>query len=508
MKLHRLFSVLLSALIVVSASVVPFSASDKSVPRKDSIVIEKIDFQNPGFIRGMDVSSIVSLEKAGVSFKNERGAEEDIFKILSDNGVNYIRVRVWNDPFDASGNGYGGGNNDLQSAKLIGKRAADYGMKLLVDFHYSDFWADPAKQKAPKAWEGMTVSQKQTAVYNYTLNSLYELKSAGADVGMVQIGNETTSGIAGVYDFNDIHRIFSSGASAVRSFDSSVLVAIHFTNPEKTSTIKWYADYLAQKNVDYDVFATSYYPYWHGSLENLTNVFNYVSDTYGKYTMVAETSYANTLEDTDGHANTVAQGNNDTGENLLWDFTVQGQADEVRAVMNAVNSVHNGNGLGVFYWEGAWITVGDITGKTGSDWTSQFNSNKSLWEQYGCGWASSFSSEYDPDDAGVYFGGSAVDNQAFFDAEGKALPSLHVFENVVTGSIDDDVITGDVTGDGIVNVCDVTEVQRFVADMTELSLKQRLAADVDRDGVISILDSTVIQRYLAEYEVAGVGELY
>ena len=208
----------------------------------------------------------------------------------------------------------------------------------------------------------------------------------------------------------------------MRDFDPNVLVALHFTNPEREGLVKYLANFLNEYAVDYDVYATSYYPYWHGSLANLTNVLGYVAETYGKYVMVAETSYANTLADTDGHDNTVREQSNSSGENLLWQFDCQGQADEVRAVMNAVNNVGE-KGLGVCYWEGAWITVGDTTGKTGAELEERYNQNKVLWEQYGCGWAASAASEYDPDDAGRYYGGSAVDNQAFFDAQGRALPS-------------------------------------------------------------------------------------
>lgn len=483
-------------------SVLPSAAAlDCSAPVKDSIAVEKIDFQHDGFIRGMDVSSVISLEQAGVSFKTEGGTTQDIFKILSDSGVNYIRVRVWNNPYDSSGKGYGGGNSDIEKAKEIGRRAAENGMKLLVDFHYSDFWADPSKQKEPKAWAGLSVSQKQSRLYDETLSSLYALRSAGADIGMVQIGNEITSGIAGCYDNAGRAALLSKGAQAVRAFDPHALVVCHFTDPQKTDTIKWFADYLHQYGVDYDVFASSYYPSWHGSLDNLTGVFNYVADTYGKYTMVAETSYPYTLEDTDGHGNTVSYWNNNTGDNMRWDFSVQGQADEVRAVMNAVNNVHNGKGLGVFYWEGAWITVGDITGKSGSAYTAQWNANHAVWEQYGCGWAASYSVEYDPDDAGIYYGGSAVDNQAFFDAQGRALPSLRVFVDVCTGAVSEALLSGDVNGDGAVNVRDVTEVQRFLAELRDLSSLRRCAADVDRDAAITVSDITVLQRYLAEFDV-------
>lgn len=484
--LKKILSVIIALTLAISSII--------AVSAESGITVEKIEFQNPEFIRGMDVSSVISLESSGVTYKNLNGEVEDLFKILSDNGVNYIRVRVWNDPYDKDGNGYGGGNNDVQKACEIGKRAARYGMKLLVDFHYSDFWADPAKQKAPKAWSALNVNNKADAVYNFTLNSLNEIKSAGAQIEMVQIGNETTSGIAGETGKTEMAKIFNSGASAVRDFDKNTLVALHFTNPEKTDTIKWFADYLNDYKVDYDVFAVSYYPYWHGSLDNLTAVLDYAANTYGKYAMVAETSYANTLDDTDGHPNTVSYWNNNTGDNLLWDFSTQGQADEVRAVMNAVNNVKNGRGLGVFYWEGAWITVGDVT-NSGSRYDEILTHNKTLWEQNGSGWASSYSVDFDPDDAGKWYGGSAVDNQAFFDPQGKALPSLTVFKRVL-GELD--FILGDVNGDGFITVADATLVQQHAAEMIALEGNAAKAADTNKDGFITVADATLIQQYAAE----------
>lgn len=484
--LKKSICIILALLMILSFSVTAF-AEDGDVN------VERIDFKNPGFIRGMDVSSVISLEASGVTFKNEDGETEDLFKLLSDHGVNYIRVRVWNDPYDSSGNGYGGGNSDVQKACEIGKRAARYGMKLLVDFHYSDFWADPGKQKAPKAWDGMTVAQKAQALYDYTYNSLNEIKSAGAAIGMVQIGNETNSGIAGESGHSEMARLFNSGASAVRAFDENVLVALHFTNPENKNAIMWFADYLNEYNVNYDVFAVSYYPYWHGSLENLTAVLDYAANTYNKYAMVAETSYAIDLRDTDGHPNTVSAWNNNTGDNLLWEFTPQGQAEEVRAVMNAVNNVNNGRGLGVFYWEGAWISVGDTRRLGGDAYDARVAQNKLLWEKYGSGWASSYSVEYDPDDAGVYYGGCAVENQAFFDPSGKALPSLAVFKRVRG-----DASLGDVNADEVITVADATLVQQHAAEMIVLEGDSLIAADTNRDGVVTVADATLIQQYAAE----------
>jgi arabinogalactan endo-1,4-beta-galactosidase len=391
-------------------------------PVEADIFVERVDGISEDFIKGVDVSSIISLEKSGVTFKNEAGAEQDIFKTLADSGVNYVRVRVWNDPFDAAGNGYGGGNNDLATAIEIGKRATANGMKLLVDFHYSDFWADPAKQQAPKAWAKLSFEDKKVALYDYTKDSLQAMKDAGIDIGMVQVGNETNGGVAGEKDWTKISALFNEGSKAVRSIDPTILVAVHFTNPETAGRYTSIAKTLQDNGVDYDVFASSYYPFWHGTLSNLTNVLKNVADEYGKKVMVAETSYAYTAEDGDGHGNTAPK---DSGQVLNYPITVQGQVNSVRDVIEAVVNVGEA-GIGVFYWEPAWLPVGPA---------SQHEQNKVIWEKYGSGWATSFAGEYDPHDAGAWYGGSAVDNQALFDFTGKPLPSLNVFNYVDTGAV-------------------------------------------------------------------------
>ena len=376
----------------------------------DTLYVEKVKKMPKDFILGMDASCVPSLEASGVKYYDYDGTEKDVYQILSENGVNYIRVRVWNDPFDADGNGYGGGNCDIDNAVIIGKRATQYGMKLLVDFHYSDFWADPAKQMVPKAWVGMNSTEMSSALYDYTKESLQKLVDAGVDVGMVQIGNETNGYMCGFKGWMDITNLMRAGSQAVREVCPEALVAVHFANPEKVTNYKNYAYYLASNQVDYDVFASSYYPFWHGTLENLAEVLNNVATTYGKKTMIAETAYVNTLEDTDFYGN--------SGNDALkpYPFTEQGQANHIRALTDAaVNQMENC--IGVFYWEGTWISVG------GDSWEE----NSVLWEKYGSGWASSYSVEYDPNDAGKYYGGCAVDNQAFFDADGKVRESLKVF---------------------------------------------------------------------------------
>lgn len=391
------------------------------------------------FITGADLSSYISLKESGTVFKDENGkplSDAAFFKYLRDGGTNWVRIRIWNNPYDSSGRGYGGGNNDLEKAKKIGKLATDAGMKVLIDFHYSDFWADPAKQQAPKAWKALGLSEKEEAVYNYTLNSLNALKTAGVDVGMVQVGNETNNAICGENSRENMAKIFNAGSRAVRAFDQNCLVALHFTNPEKGSYYTGWAGDLQKYEVDYDVFASSYYPFWHGTTSNLESVLKEVAETYGKKVMVAETSWTTSWEDGDGHENTAPR----TTQDLDYDISLQGQADEIRDVVNAVNNVNKsqpGKAIGVFYWEPAWISPYYVYDEDGNADDKLVKQNQEAWEKYGSGWAASYASEYDPDDAGKWYGGSAVDNQSWFDFEGNALATAKIYSLIRTGAVAD-----------------------------------------------------------------------
>ena len=404
------------------------------------LYVRKAEHLPEDFFLGMDVSSVLSLEASGVRYRDTDGTEKDLFALLSENGVNLIRVRVWNDPFDSDGNGYGGGNNNIEAAVEIGRRAAAYGLPLLVDFHYSDFWADPSKQQTPKAWEGMDIKAKAEALYTYTADCLSRLKAEGIRVSMVQLGNETNGRMCGERIWmNIVHHLMKAGSRAVREVYPDALVAVHFTNPESADTMLNYASKLAYYDLDYDVFGTSYYPYWHGTLDNLRQVLGEIAETYGKKVMVMETSYAYTLEDGDFSGNTIGEGG---GYEKYWPVTVQGQSN---ALQDVVRTVQEAGGIGVCWWEGAWIPVG----------TESFEENSRLWETYGSGWASSYAGSYDPADAGKYYGGCACENQAMFDFEGRALPSLATFRLLRTGqevevrpdAIDDPVLTCDLAGE-------------------------------------------------------------
>lgn len=403
------------------------------------IYVEAIDGISDDFIRGVDISTVIAEENSGVTYYDYDGNEADIFQVLADSGVNYIRVRVWNDPYDADGNGYGGGNCDVETAAEIGKRAAKYGMKLCVDFHYSDFWADPSKQMVPKAWEDMTQEEMCDALYTFTKESLNTIIKAGGDVGIVQVGNEINYGMCGVTNWDKKCDLLNAGAKAVREVSDAhknmdIQVALHFTDISDAEEISTIAQRLVVHEVDYDIFAVSYYTYWHGSFENLENVLNTLVTDYGKKVMVAETSYPYTTEDTDGNGNSVGEA--DLSED--YQASVQDQATLVRDVCAAVASVGE-NGLGVFYWEPAWIAV-NAYDWSADDASEVLAANKEAWESYGSGWASSYSAAYDPDDAGVYYGGSAWDNQAMFDATGHPLASLNVWKYLKYGATCEETI--------------------------------------------------------------------
>lgn len=390
-------------------------------PEDSTIFVEPVDGISDDFYRGMDASAVLALENSGVKYYNFDGEEQDVFMTLAQAGVNYIRLRVWNDPYDENGNGYGGGNNDVATAIALGQRATKYGMKVCIDFHYSDFWADPKKQFVPKAWEGMDIEEKSDALYNFTLESLTQLLDAGVDVGMVQIGNEINNGMSGETEVANVRKLLTAGSKAVREAAANsgkeILVAVHYTNIDDMKKLDTLLTGLQVKEIDYDIVGLSFYPYWHGTIEDLKNAIIHIRDTYGKKVYVAENAYCYTAEDGDGSANSVEE-TDDLAEG--YSASVQGQANEVRDVCAAASEA---GAEGVFYWEGTWIPVGPADAD-----------NSALWEKYGSGWASSYASGYDPKDAGQYYGGCSWDNQAMFDFTGHPLASLNVFKYLKYGA--------------------------------------------------------------------------
>ena len=413
--------------------------------KDQKVTIKKVKGMSESSIRGMDISSYLALKKAGVKYYDYEGNETPLLKVLHDNGINYIRIRIWNDPFNAEGETYGGGGNDVSTGVEIAKEAAQYDMKVLLDFHYSDFWAEPAVQLVPKAWKkDVNNTEKMCSdVYDFTKESIQKFKDAGANIGMVQVGNEITNGLLGIYSNRDkgesfnviwgdkkksteVNKYLKAGIKAVREYTPQALVALHLETPNvwkyKTIMNTWKRD-----NVDYDVLGSSYYPFW--SIAAKANTPKTLKDvqtlaaSYGKMFAVFETSWVNSLNDGDGTPNSIGDSTN-TG---AYEVGPQGQVNELTDLYDTVLS--QDNGLGTFYWEGAWIPV-----KAG--WKN-WEYNKQIADQYGTGWASKGALGYFQDSKMYYkgkaaWGGTSWDNQALFDINGYPLQSLKFYKDSVS----------------------------------------------------------------------------
>lgn len=338
----------------------PYKYGDDTGLKQQKVTIKKVKNMSDSTIRGIDISSYTALKKAGVKYYDNEGKEASLLKVLSDNGVNYIRIRIWNDPYNEKGETYGGGSNDVKAGLEIAKEAAKYNIKVLLGFHYSDFWADPAVQLLPKAWEKDRNNQEKMCsnVYEFTKETLEQFKDAGADIGMVQVGNEISQGMMGIMHRTKanvwqeeeksvlIDSYLNAGARAVRECVPDALVAIHLD----TLNLSIYKDAMnawERDKVDYDVLGSSSYAFWAGKnmLGNVRKAGNYVASR-GKLFAVLETSWLNSQKDADGTVNMV----NNT-KDAVYKVGPQGQADMLSDLYDAILS--NDNGLGAFYWEGA-----------------------------------------------------------------------------------------------------------------------------------------------------------
>lgn len=255
----------------------PYKYGDDTGLKQQKVTIKKVKNMSDSTIRGIDISSYTALKKAGVKYYDNEGKEASLLKVLSDNGVNYIRIRIWNDPYNEKGETYGGGSNDVKAGLEIAKEAAKYNIKVLLGFHYSDFWADPAVQLLPKAWKKDRNNQEKMCsnVYEFTKETLEQFKDAGADIGMVQVGNEISQGMMGIMHRTKanvwqeeeksvlIDSYLNAGARAVRECVPDALVAIHLD----TLNLSIYKDAMnawERDKVDYDVLGSSSYAFWAG----------------------------------------------------------------------------------------------------------------------------------------------------------------------------------------------------------------------------------------------------
>lgn len=399
---------------------------------------------NDEFIRGVDVSTLEMLEELGAKYYDEDGTEGDALEILNDNGANYVRLKLWVDPYDSDGNSYGGGHNDYETTLALAKRADALGMGILIDFHLSDFWADPANQIKPKAWEDLSYSELKTTLYNYMKNTLDDFAEDGIVPDMVQVGNEISNGI--LYDdgeiedddFSSLAELLEYAISGVRaSAASDTKIILHLDQGGKNSLYTWwFGGVLAcSPNLDYDIIGLSYYPMWHGTMDGLQYNVNYLADTYDKDVCIVETAYAWTTEDGDGSGNVFVSGDEETGG---YDATTEGQMEFMNDLEDIILNVPEDHGIGYFYWEPEWVPVEDGTYAT---------------------------------DAGVAYKNDTVtpsntwDNMTLFDFDGNVLESVKVLneptanlisnssfevDGIATTLTDWNIWLGDSTADGTV----------------------------------------------------------
>ena len=299
----------------------PYKYGDDTGLKSQKVTIRKVSKMTDSTIRGMDISSYIALKNAGVKYYDNNGKEESLLKVLSDNGVNYIRIRIWNDPYNENGETYGGGASDVENGLKIAKEAAKYNMKLLLCFHYSDFWAEPSVQNLPKAWkkDADNPQKLRLNVYNYTKETIKKFKEIGADIGMVQIGNEISRGMMGVMQSKNssiweekskvelIDSYINAGSKAVRECAPEALIALHL-DTLYTGTYKKVMDVWERDDVDYDVLGASSYAFWAGDnmVNSLKKAGEYVASR-GKLFTVLETSWLNSTEDADGTSNMISR---------------------------------------------------------------------------------------------------------------------------------------------------------------------------------------------------------
>ncbi|MDA9462582.1 putative galactosidase [Enterococcus mundtii 3F] len=357
-------------------------------------------------IRGADISILADMEKSGAGYY-ENGVKKDALQILKNNGVNYVRLRLWQDPYDDQGNSYGAGTNDLKTTIALAKRAKNLGLKVLLDFHYSDFWVDPGKQNLPKAWENYSFEQLDAALYGYTKSVLTEMKNNGVYPDMVQIGNELNSGMLWPYgkswgegggEFDRLATFLKSGIRGVKETQPvDTPIMLHLADGGDTDVFTWWFDEITKRGVDYDLIGLSYYPYWHGSMNALQTTMNTISARYDKEVNVVETAYGHTTANADSMPNAFGPEQEIAGG---YAATPAGQREYLNDLVTRIQTVPNEKGNGFFYWEPLW-----------------YNGNVS--------WATAAGMNY----LGVQSQtGNEWDNQAMFDFNGQALPSLKAFQ--------------------------------------------------------------------------------
>lgn len=284
--MNKYFATIMWALALALASCTPQSASSGKGGQEPPAA---------SFFKGADISWITEMESRGLKFYGSSSKAQECTALLHSIGFNAVRYRVWVNPQD----GWCGKEDVLVKAQ----RAKALGMKIMIDFHYADSWADPGKQPVPLAWRGRNPEEMASSVAQHTATVLKYLKDNGIDVEWVQVGNEVDNGMlweSGRVQGSDavnFSKYFNAGASAVRQVYPSAKVILHISNAWDADALKWFFDLMKSSGVSYDMIGLSLYPsYWAGggypdwkpktvrAVEN----FAMLHDTYGKPVMLVE----------------------------------------------------------------------------------------------------------------------------------------------------------------------------------------------------------------------------
>ena len=363
-------------------------------------------------IFGADFSTLGEVERLGGRFF-EDGRPADLVECLASHGVSSARLRVWADPYGEDGEPYGGGTNDLPAALRLARRAREAGMEILLDLHYSDFWADPGRQCVPKAWRGMDLAETCAALADYTRAALDAFDRAGIPVESVQIGNEITNGMLwplgrltdgsprGGYDA--LAALLRAGTEAARE-SSDARVLLHLERSGNAPLWREWLDAVTERGVAFDEIGASYYPYWHGSLAGMAENLAACAARYLRPVRVVETSYAFTARhyDPGGERTSLCMTTADNacadGSPMPYPATPEGQAAYLRDLARALEALPGGACRGLYWWEPGWLPVP------------------------GAGWATPAALRYCGEEGKPT--GNEWANQCLFDYGGNALPAL------------------------------------------------------------------------------------
>jgi len=227
-----------------------------------------------GKMLGADISFLPQLESRGIKF-SDNGIQKDAIEILKDHGFNYIRLRIFNNPATAKGYSPQKGFCDLEHTKQMALRIKKAGLKLLLDFHYSDYWADPQQQNKPSAWEGLTDEKLALALKDYTKDVILALKNQGTSPDMVQLGNEINHGMVWpdghIGNPDQLAQLIKAGADGVKEVDPSIIIMLHVALGGQNDESVFWLDNMIARGVEFDIIGLSYYPRWHGTLSDLKN---------------------------------------------------------------------------------------------------------------------------------------------------------------------------------------------------------------------------------------------